>query len=641
MEKSGRLYVFIGVLVLVGVIFTVRLFFLQIVDTSNYYKAQSYGSNEIVIHPSRGTIVDRNGKLMVFNDAIYDLMVVPEKAKNFDKAYLCRELGIDTAEFNKRLKKASRYNIKEPAVIYKSLSKELYTRMQEILYQFPAFYIETKIDRRYNINGAAHLLGYMGEVSEKQLKEDKYYRPGDIKGISGIEKAYEIYLRGKKGRKVVLVDKFSKQQGSFAGGKFDSLPIPGQNIVSAIDMDLQQFGEELLKNKIGSIVAIEPATGEVLAIVNSPNYDPNLLVGQQRDKNFNSLLLDPRKPLFNRALKSPYPPGSTFKTVQALIGLNEGVLHSYTKYPCRGGYHMGSITVGCHPHASPLELERSIAQSCNAYYCNVYRSIIDNPKYSSVQDGYTQWTKYLNSFSLGMKTGIDLPEESKGIVKQSQYFEKIFGKNWRSSNVISLSIGQGEVGLTPLQMANVSATIANRGFYYTPHVVRSIGDNNFVPAEFKVKHRTMVAPEFFDTVVAGMAKVTQPGGTAWRCSIEGIDICGKTGTAQNPHGDHHSLFIAFAPRDNPKIAICVVVENGGAGAAYAAPIACLMIERYLATDKTQPSKKPDMLKRMLEANLAGAAIYQLPGKDPAPAAGTKDTTAQKKPAPAALPVKKK
>lgn len=622
MEKNGRLFVFIGVLILTGIIFSIRLFFLQIVDTSNYYKAQSYGSNEITIYPSRGTIVDRYGKLMVFNDAIYDLMVVPQKAKNYNKVLLCQELMLDTVEFNRRMKKASRYNPREASVIYKNLPFSLYTRVLEILYQFPAFYIETKIDRRYNIDGAAHLLGYMGEVSEKQLADDKYYKPGDMKGITGIEKSYEFYLRGIKGKKVVLVDKFSKQQGSFAGGKFDSLPVSGQNIISAIDLDLQQFGEELLRNKIGSIVAIEPSTGEVLAIVNSPNYDPNLLVGQQRNKNFSSLLLDPRKPLFNRALKSPYPPGSTFKTVQALIGQQEEVLFPDTKYPCHGGYHMGSITVGCHPHASPLDLKTSITKSCNAYYCFVYRSILDNPKYSSVQESYVKWTQYLNSFGIGINTGIDLPEESRGIVKKPGYFEIEFGKNWRSSNVISMSIGQGQIGLTPLQMANVAAVIANRGFYFTPHVVRSIGDKAFMPPEFKVKHRTMIHPMYFDTIIAGMAKVCVPGGTASRTGIPGIEICGKTGTAQNPHGEDHSIFIAFAPRDNPKIAICVIVENGGFGADYAAPVANLLIERYLMKDKTQPTQKPEMLKRMLESNLAGADIYQTAKKD----------TASKKPA---------
>ena len=373
MEKSSRLFVFIGVLVFIGIVFICRLFYLQIIDTSNYYKAQAYGSNDITIYPDRGTIVDRFGKLMVYNDAVYDLMVVPQKAKDFDKVSLCKELMLDTSEFNKRLKKASKYNPREASVIFKNLPFHLYTRLQEIIYQYPAFYIETKIDRRYNINGAAHLLGYMGEVTEKQLALDKYYKPGDIKGVTGLEKSYEIYLRGKKGKKVVLVDKFSKQQGSFAGGKFDSLPSAGQNIISAIDLDLQVFAEQLLANKIGSIVAIEPATGEVLSIVNSPNYDPNLLVGQRRNKNFASLLLDPSKPLFNRALKAPYPPGSTFKTVQALIGLQEGVLTPDTKYPCHGGYHMGSITVGCHAHGSPLDLKNSITKSCNAYYCFVYR----------------------------------------------------------------------------------------------------------------------------------------------------------------------------------------------------------------------------------------------------------------------------
>jgi penicillin-binding protein 2 len=512
---------------------------------------------------------------------------------------------IDTSEFNKRLKKAAKYNPREASVIFKNLPFHLYTRLQEIIYQYPAFYIETKIDRRYNINGAAHLLGYMGEVTEKQLALDKYYKPGDIKGITGLEKSYEIYLRGKKGKKVVLVDKFSKQQGSFAGGKFDSLPSSGQNIISAIDLDLQVFAEKLLANKIGSIVAIEPSTGEVLSIVNSPNYDPNLLVGQRRNKNFASLLLDPSKPLFNRALKAPYPPGSTFKTVQALIGLQEGVLTPDTKYPCHGGYHMGSITVGCHSHASPLDLKNSITKSCNAYYCYVYRSILDNPRYGSVQVAYTKWAKYLNSFGIGINTGIDLPEESSGIVKKPSWFEHEFGKNWRSSNVVSMSIGQGQIGLTPLQMANVAAIIANRGYYYTPHVVRSIGDHHFVPPNFKKRHYTMINPIYFDTVIAGMANVCSPGGTASRTGIAGITICGKTGTAQNPHGEDHSIFIAFAPRDNPKIAICVIVENGGFGADYAAPIANLMIERYLAKDRSLPIQKPEMLSRMIKANLTG------------------------------------
>jgi penicillin-binding protein 2 len=603
MGKSNRLYVLIGVLFLIGIIFVSRLFYLQIVDTSNYYKAQAYGSNDITIYPSRGTIVDRFGKLMVYNDAAYDLMVVPRKAVHVDKEFLCKELGIDTIEYNKRLKKASRYNPREPSVLYKNLSFKLYVRLNEIIHNFPAFYIETKIDRRYNIKGAAHLLGYMGEVSEKQLQNDKYYKPGDIKGITGIEKSYEFYLRGKKGRKVVLVDKFSKQQGSFANGKFDSVPIPGMNIISSIDIDLQEFGELLIANKTGSIVAIEPSTGEVLSIVNNPNYDPNLLVGQTRNKNFRSLLLDPSKPLFNRALKAPYPPGSTFKTIQALIGLQEGVLYPETRYPCHGGYRMGSIKVGCHAHASPLDLKSSITKSCNAYYCHVYRSILDNPAYPSVQDAYVKWTQYLSSFGIGVKTGIDLPEESKGIIKPTQYFERVFGKNWRSSNVISMSIGQGEVGLTPLQMANLAAIIANKGFFYTPHVVRSIGDDRFLPSEFKEKRFTMVEAKYFDTIIAGMAKVCLPGGTASHTSIDGIEICAKTGTAQNPHGKDHSVFIAFAPRENPKIAICVIIENGGFGASYAAPIANLMIERYLSKDRSQPSSKPEMLKRMLNANL--------------------------------------
>ena len=614
MEKNNKIYVFFAVLVFIGVVFLIRLFSLQIVDKTNYYKAISYGSNEITLYPPRGTIMDRNGKLMVYNDAVYDLMAVPFKIKNIDKVTLCNILQIDTIELNKRIAKASIYNKREPSVMYKNIPFEIFTQLQEVLYRYPAFYIETKIDRRYNINGAAHLLGYMGEVSEKQLLNEPYYKPGDSKGQSGLENGYEIYLRGIKGKKIVLVDKFSKHQGSFANGKFDSIPIAGQNLISSIDLDLQEFGEQLMTNKIGSVVAIEPSTGEVLSIVNSPNYDPNVLIGQKRNKNFGILLMDPRKPLYNRALKAPYPPGSTFKTVQALIGMQEGVLTSETRYPCHGGYRMGSLTVGCHAHASPLNLENSISKSCNAYYCYVYRSILDNPKYASVQEAYVKWTQYLNSFGIGVKTGIDIPEENSGIVKKPTYFEKVFGKNWKSSNVISLSIGQGEIGLTPLQMANVAAIIANKGYYIKPHLVKAIGDNKFLPDLYKQKQYTMVKSNYYDSIIKGMAKVCIPGGTAGRTGIEGIEICGKTGTAQNPHGEDHSIFIAFAPRENPKIAICVIVENGGFGADYAAPIANLMIERYLATDKTV-TKKPDMLKRMLNANLSGSSIYQKPTID--------------------------
>jgi penicillin-binding protein 2 len=609
MDKSRKFFLIALFLIILGVIFIVRLYFLQIVDTSNYFKAQAYGSNEIVIHPPRGTILDRNGQLLVFNDALYDLMVVPDKTINSDKYEICKELGIDTLDYDKRLKKASKYNSRQASIFYKNLPYETFTRIQEVIHLYPAFYIESKIDRRYNINGAAHLLGYLGEVSEKVVDNQPYYKSGDVMGISGMEKSYEYYLRGIKGRRVVLVDKFSRQQGSFANGKFDSIPISGQNIISSIDIDLQKFGEQLLINKIGSIVAIEPQTGEILSIVNSPNYDPNLLVGQERNKNFSRLLLDPRKPLFNRALKAPYPPGSTFKIVQALIGLQEGVIEPSTTFPCYGGYRMGSLKVGCHAHASPLDLENSIKNSCNAYYCYLYRGILDNPKYNSVQDAYDKWTEYLRSFGIGIKIGIDLPEESPGIIKKKEYFAKVFGKNWRSANVVSMSIGQGEVGLTPLQMANVAAIVANKGWFITPHVVKHIGDDKIVLNGFIQKRKTMIDQFHFDTIISGMSKVCQPGGTAGRAGIPGISICGKTGTAQNPHGKDHSLFIAFAPKDNPKIAICVIVENGGFGATYAAPIANLMIEHYLKKDKATPSLRQDLLEKMMNSSLLESSIY--------------------------------
>ncbi|MBC7426256.1 MAG: penicillin-binding protein 2 [Bacteroidia bacterium] len=609
MNNGGsKSIVFYGVFVLVGLIYIARLFTLQIDDSVNYEKALRNGSNEITVYPDRGIIFDRNGKLIVYNDAVYDLVVIPEKVKVMDTALLCSVLKIDRNEFIARLAKASEYSRKRAEIFYKNLASDVNNQLQEMIYQFPAFYIEKKTDRKYKINGSAHILGYLSEVTPGMIKKDPYYRSGDIKGIAGMENSYEFFLRGKKGVKMIYVDKLGLEQGSMGNGMFDTAAIPGENITSSIDLSVQELGEQLLANKIGSIVALEPSTGEVLALVNSPGYDPNLLVGQIRNKNYPKLVLDPRKPLFNRALKAKYPPGSTFKTVQALIGQQEGVLTPETTYPCSRGYHMGSITVGCHAHASPLNLTQSITKSCNAYYCYTYRSIIDNPKYPSVQAGFEKWTLYLNSFGIGVQTGIDLPEESRGNVPTVKYYNKVFGENWRSSNVVSLSIGQGEMGLTPLQMANVAAIIANKGFWYTPHVVKSIGDKKYMPESFQKRHQTIVDSQYFRPVIEGMAGVCKPGGTAGGAAIPGIEICAKTGTAQNPHGEDHSIFIAFAPRINPKIAICVIVENGGFGATYAAPIATLMIEKYLNGD-TGKTKKPEMLKRILNAKLIQPSIY--------------------------------
>jgi penicillin-binding protein 2 len=388
------------------------------------------------------------------------------------------------------------------------------------------------------------------------------------------------------------------ERGEVKNDEFNYPAEAGPDVYSSLDFGLQEFGEQLLSNKRGSIVAIEPSTGEVLALINKPDYDPNLLVGEARGRSFRQLLIDPVKPLYNRAIKGQYPPGSTFKTVMALIGMQEGVLNAETRHACHGGYHMGSLTVGCHPHASPTDLRQSIAISCNAYYCQVYRDIVDNPGYNNVKDGFRSLEKHLHSFGLGKPLGIDIPGEVKGMVPTVEQLDKRHGKSWRSSTTISMAIGQGEILLTPVQMANMAAIIANRGYFYTPHLVKGIGPKKELPATYRVKHFTTVDTQHFRVVIDGMEKVVQPGGTAYASRIPGIVICGKTGTAQNPHGKDHSLFIAFAPRENPKIAIAVIVENGGYGATWAAPMATLMIEQYL--NKGATTQVPTLLDRILK-----------------------------------------
>jgi penicillin-binding protein 2 len=444
-------------------------------------------------------------------------------------------------------------------------------------------------------------LGYIGEVSQGEIDKSPYYKMGDYIGKSGVEKAYEDELRGKKGLKVSMVDVFNRVKGSYADGNFDTIAIPGNDLYLTIDAELQAYGELLMRNKKGSIVAIEPATGEILALITSPAYDPNLLVGRVRSKNYNLLYEDTLKPLFNRALLAMYPPGSTFKPLMALIGLQEGVLNRNTRYPCAGE---SALPIKCsHNHYSPLDLTHSIEQSCNPYYWNVFKSVIDNPKYGSTREGFEKWRDYLESFNMGKTFGTDLLVERSGNVPRSEYYDKYFGKNvWRSMTIRSLSIGQGELLITPMQLTNMTAIIANRGFYYPPHIVKSVKrDGRVEDLEFE-KKVTMVDPKNFEPVVEGMYLVYNgEHGTGRWYVHDSIVMCGKTGTVQNPHGDNHSVFFAFAPMDNPKIAISVIVENGGYGSTYGTPIATLMIEKYILGD----FKKPWFEKKMLEADLIG------------------------------------
>jgi penicillin-binding protein 2 len=491
------------------------------------------------------------------------------------------------------------YSRRAPSVFLKQISAESYATFQEKMYLYPGFYVQPRTLRKYSKPIAGHLLGYVSEVDESLVKKEPYYKAGDYIGKLGIEEAYEKELRGRRGVKIYLVDVYSRIKGSYAEGRMDTVAIQGEDITSTMDMDLQEYGEQLMRNKTGSIVALEPKTGEVLALVSSPNYNPGLLVGRIRSENFAKLSADTIwKPLFNRALQAKYPPGSTFKPINGLIGLQENVITPSTKFGCNNGY----LFVACHSHSSPLDLIHGISNSCNSYFCQTFRRILENPEYPTIADAYNKWKGYLNEFGFGKKLGIEFTNELSGLIPSPAYFDKYYGKNkWKALTVISMAIGQGEIETTPLQMANMTAAIANRGYYYVPHIVKSIGQDKPIDKRFLTKQLINIDPANFETIILGMeAAVNGEGGaTARIAALKDIIVCGKTGTAQNPHGKDHSVFIAFAPKDNPRIAIAVFVENAGFGATYAAPVASLMIEKYINGEITN---KP-MEQRILELNL--------------------------------------
>ncbi|WP_439182227.1 penicillin-binding protein 2 [Carboxylicivirga taeanensis] len=600
-----------AIMVSLGLIYIAKLFILQVYDPSYKFSAESNTRREVTQYPSRGLVYDRNGKLLVSNQAVYDVMVVPRDIVPFDSLDFCESLDLTIEQLRERFvqmrqdirsRKISTY---KPSVFLKQLSAEQYGSFQEKLYKFKGFFVQGRTLRKYEYPMAAHVLGYVGEISENQLKKDAYYSQGDYVGISGIEQTYETELRGKKGVKYMLVDVHGREKGAFKEGRQDTAAIAGKNITLSLDIDLQKYGEELMQNKIGSIVAIEPSSGEILALVSAPNYDPSLLIGRDRSENFPILLTDSLKPLLNRAIQSAYPPGSTFKTINALIGLQEGTLKPYTTHECFMGYFARGLSVGCHYHDSPLDLSQSIQASCNAYYCYEFRDMLDNPKYKNIQESFNVWKDYLVKFGLGYRLGADFRNEVRGFVPNADYFDRVYRKSWNSLTVISLSIGQGELLTTPLQMANMAATIANRGHYLTPHIIKEIEESK-IDDSFAEIHETGIDAQHYTPIVNGMEMAVWggAGSTARIAQIPGIRICGKTGTAQNPHGDDHSIFMAFAPKDDPKIAIAVYVENGGFGARWGAPIASLMVEKYL-TDSIHTSRQW-IEKRMLEGDLINA-----------------------------------
>jgi penicillin-binding protein 2 len=607
-QLNNRSVVFGGIITFVAVVFVVKLFLIQVQDPTYKFSADSNTQRMIVQYPARGLMYDRNGKLVVANQAVYDVMIIPRDVEPFDTLDFCLAVGIskdellaDFRDLRQRIKSRKASTYKASAFI-KQLSAEQYGVLQEKLYKYKGFYVQRRTLRKYVYPSAAHAVGYIGEVDDSKIKKDAYYKQGDYAGISGLEYTYEELLRGRKGAKVIMVDVHGREKGAYRQGQFDTTAVVGQNINLTLDIDLQVYGELLLQNKIGGAVAIEPKTGEILALISSPSYDPGLLVGRVRSKNYQKLELDPLKPLFDRPIQAMYPPGSTFKTINALIGLQTGVITPETRFPCSRGYHLGGLTVGCHAHASPLNLTQSIQNSCNAYYSFVFRKIIDNPAYKSTKEGLDAWKNYCVNFGLGHKLGIDLFNEKRGFIPNREYYDKAYNGAWNSVTVISLGIGQAEILLTPLQLANMAAAIGNRGYYYTPHMIKSV-ENGDIPADFKEKHSTGIDAVYFEPVINGMQAAVwgEDGGTAHVAQIPNVTICGKTGTAQNPHGKDHSIFIAFAPKDDPKIAIAVFVENAGFGASYGAPIASLMIEKYL--NDSIDVKRRDLEQRMITTDL--------------------------------------
>ncbi len=607
-------------MLLLGLTIIGRLLYVQIITDRYREEADMNSRRKVVQYPSRGLIFDRNGKLLVSNQPVYDLMIVGREVREFDSIDFCNTVGIDMptlrglfAEHRRQVRnhKASNY---KPAIFLRQLSVDQYATLQEKLYRLPGFYAQRRTLRKYEYPVAANVLGYVGEVSESFVAKHPYYAPGDYVGTSGIESSFEEQLCGRKGVNYLMVDVRGRVKGELYEGKYDTAAISGQDLTLSLDVDLQAYGEKLMQGKTGAIVAIRPQTGEILAMVSAPSYDPALLVGRDRSVNFPILSKDPDKPLFNRAIQAWYPPGSTFKTINALVGLAEGTVTPETRYPCHHGYTIGSFHLGCHGHASPLNLRQSIQHSCNGYYCYEFRDLIDNKKFPNVQAGLDCWKDHVIKFGLGYRLGVDIANENRGFIPNSAYYDKAKGKNWNSLGVVSLSIGQGEILLTPLQLANVAATIANRGWFITPHVVHKISGSQ-IDSLYRTPRQTGIAPEYFDVIQDGMESAVwgADGGTARVAQVPGIRVCGKTGTAQNPHGKDHSIFMSFAPREDPQIAISVYVENAGFGATYAAPIASLMIEKYI--NGVIADNRKYLEDRILNANLTSPAARAAQAKE--------------------------
>ena len=581
-------------------IFIARLFYIQLIDERYTLNAANNAQRIEKVFAPRGVMLDRNGQVMASNQIAYDVEATPRLMKDVDTVRLAFLLGEEVDRLKRSLRKAKVYSPFRPSAILRGLTANDYARIQEEISFYPGIQLRRRILRKYITPTGGNVLGYVSEVNDYLLSKKPEYEMGDYIGISGIEASYEENLRGRAGRRYITVDNLNRDVGPLQGGKYDQKPVPGENLTLTLDATLQAYGELLMSGKRGSIVAIEPQTGEILALVSAPNYDPNALVGRYRSRNYSRLYTDSiNKPLYDRGILAEYPPGSPFKVLNALIALQEGVVSPATQYTCIDGYHFGRLHVGCHCKAGTLDLRGSISKSCNNYHCQILKKTLD--KYPTASQGLDQWNKHVTSFGLGQFLGVDLPTGRKGFVPNGAYYNRVYRTDrWKSPTVISLAIGQGELVVTPIQLANVAAAMANRGYWYTPHVVRQVGSNPVDPEIFHFKHMTTIDPEHFDVIIQGMADVFESG-TARASRLEGLPMAGKTGTAENPHGQDHSIFMAFAPVDNPKIAMAIIVENGYWGSRWAAPIASLMMEQYIHGQISRPALE----KTMVEGSLVG------------------------------------
>ena len=592
---SNRKFIIGSIVTGVIIIYLIRLFTLQLMSDDYKKNADSNAFRKEIQYPSRGLIYDRKHRLLVYNESSYNIMVIMNDQRGIDTLDFCRTIGITKAFYIKRMeeiKAKTNYSRYTPQVFLSQIPSQEFSVFREKLFRFNGFSAEKRSVRHYTSGIAAHILGDMGEVSNADIEEDDYYQSGDYIGKLGVERSYEKQLRGEKGMRIMLRDVHGRTKGHYQNGKYDKAPIPGKDLMLSIDSELQALAERLLEGKLGAIVAIEPSTGEILCMASSPSYDPRLMVGRDRGKNHQRLNSDPMKPLLNRAIMGTYPPGSTFKLTQALIGLQEGSIDPTISFPCHHGFNYRGLHVGCHSHASPISLIPALGTSCNAYFCwNLYRLFSNRSRFKSTQDAMTRWKDHAVAMGFGYKLGVDLPGERRGMIPNAQYYDKAYRGRWNALTVISIAIGQGEVTATPLQIANLAATVANRGFYYIPHIIHDIRGSQ-IDSIYRTRHYTLVDRKWYNYVVAGMRRAVTHG-TCHSANLPGIEVCGKTGTAQN-RGHDHSTFAGFAPMNDPKIAVSVYVENGGWGNTYGVPLGALIIEQYL-NGKLSPesAKKAD------------------------------------------------